>query len=601
MSVEVNKTDRIVNVTVEKKYGKSIETDIDIAGQRVGFKQEGEANFEYIDLPKLEFDDLTQAQKDSLKLTFDQLTQAEKDSLKGDDGIGFENAGKNLFNKEAIVWGYLNETTGAVNETSSSWFISDFIPVREDNVITVSPRVHKICEYNASKEFIKGVVVEPNAQTTFTTLTETKYIKVEEYSGYEEVMQIEYGSTNTSFEPYTQTLRATGLKTGTEVIFPNKEIESDVSGFKLGMSSIKFDQLSFQRGKNLFDKTAIKLGSVSHTTGIATETGSGNWFYSELIPVKPAKQIHFSLINKVWQYDENGEYIEGTFVEVAPQNQLTITTKDTTHYIRIYDYITTIDNKQIEYGSTTTMYESFNPLVKINKTVKGLPISIASGKWVDKNYLAIGDSVTEGGKYQSIVANKIGATVETHAKGGLSVVQLIDGDGDGFPALSGSQLSNKHLVTLFAGLNDRSKNIGQRGDIYPTNDTIYGRFQYAINSIFSLAGSVSKKDIRLVLITPHKVGKYNYINADGGDEYPVGSGQTLEDIVNAIKDLGGLYGLPVIDLYHTSGINDFTWDIYTNNTTSSSGPYPANPDNVHPNDKGHDLIARIIASSIENI
>jgi hypothetical protein len=82
MSIEVNKTDRIVNVTVEKKYGKSIEADIDIANQRVGFKQEGEANFTYIDLPKLEFDDLTQGQKDSLKLTFDQLTQTEKDSLK---------------------------------------------------------------------------------------------------------------------------------------------------------------------------------------------------------------------------------------------------------------------------------------------------------------------------------------------------------------------------------------------------------------------------------------------------------------------------------------------------------------------------------------
>jgi hypothetical protein len=66
----INKTDRVVNSTIYRKYGvdgKSIEADIDIANQRVGFKQEGEANFEYIDLPKLEFDDLTQAEKDSLK------------------------------------------------------------------------------------------------------------------------------------------------------------------------------------------------------------------------------------------------------------------------------------------------------------------------------------------------------------------------------------------------------------------------------------------------------------------------------------------------------------------------------------------------------
>jgi hypothetical protein len=68
----INKTDRVVNSTIDRKYGvdgKSIEADIDIANQRVGFKQEGEANFTYIDLPKLEFDDLTQAQKDSLKVS----------------------------------------------------------------------------------------------------------------------------------------------------------------------------------------------------------------------------------------------------------------------------------------------------------------------------------------------------------------------------------------------------------------------------------------------------------------------------------------------------------------------------------------------------
>jgi lysophospholipase L1-like esterase len=113
MSIEVNKTDRIVNVTVEKKYGKSIEADIDIAGQRVGFKQEGETNFTYIDLPKLEFNDLSQAQKDSLKLTFDQLTQAEKDSLKGSDAnVTSENIATALgytpANDSEVVKGILN-------------------------------------------------------------------------------------------------------------------------------------------------------------------------------------------------------------------------------------------------------------------------------------------------------------------------------------------------------------------------------------------------------------------------------------------------------------------------------------------------------------
>jgi hypothetical protein len=139
MSIEVNKTDRIVNVTVEKKYGKSIEADIDIAGQRVGFKQEGEANFTYIDLPKLTFDELTEAQQDSLKLTFDQLTQAEKDSLKGSDANVTQ---ENIENALPYVIAKDNEVVKITGKRPQNYTETDhtnYRPVANSQLLKASP------------------------------------------------------------------------------------------------------------------------------------------------------------------------------------------------------------------------------------------------------------------------------------------------------------------------------------------------------------------------------------------------------------------------------------------------------------------------------
>lgn len=225
-------------------------------------------------------------------------------------------------------------------------------------------------------------------------------------------------------------------------------------------------------------------------------------------------------------------------------------------------------------------------------------------KWAGKKMLCIGDSVTAAQKYQAVISEFTGMTVTTHAKGGIGLVQMVDGDGaatDPIAALTAAQLQDKDVVTVFGSLNDRTRLVGARTDMYPAQQTIYGRLNYVITKIYTLAASVNRKDIRIVLIAPHKVGRYAYIDADGGQEYPVGSGQTLQNIVDAIKDVAGFYGLPVVDLYRNSGINNFNWDILTLNTVSSAGPYPANPDNVHPNDAGHRLIGRYISSEINKL
>lgn len=233
--------------------------------------------------------------------------------------------------------------------------------------------------------------------------------------------------------------------------------------------------------------------------------------------------------------------------------------------------------------------------------LNGNTSSASTKRYLGEKFLAIGDSVTAAQKYQTWIAQLTGATVTTHAKGGIGLVTMVDGDGattDPLPALTAAQLQDKKIVTIFGSLNDRARLIGTRADMYPAQQTIYARLNYVINKVYTLAASVNRKDLRIVLITPHKVGKYNYIDADGGQEYPAGSGQTLETIANTIIDLGGFYGLPVIDLYHNSGINNYNWEVLTANTVPNSGPYPGNADNVHPNDAGYKQIGTYIASQL---
>ena len=76
-------------------------------------------------------------------------------------------------------------------------------------------------------------------------------------------------------------------------------------------------------------------------------------------------------------------------------------------------------------------------------------------------------------------------------------------------------------------------------------------------------------------------------NTDGTNK----NGNTLLDFVNAIKDVCGLYGIPVLDMYNNCfyGLSDKTVKIFM-------------PDKLHPNDKGHkEKIAPKIGCFINNI
>jgi hypothetical protein len=228
-------------------------------------------------------------------------------------------------------------------------------------------------------------------------------------------------------------------------------------------------------------------------------------------------------------------------------------------------------------------------------------------KWKDKQILAIGDSLSVLSKWQDKVALMHSCTFTNHVKGGIGLVQMVDGDGaptDPIPPLTSSDVSGKDAIILFGGINERDTVYGALGNLYPTQNTLYGRMQYVINKLYSLLQVAGNLTCKILVVAPHCCGKYSWIDVDGYGEYPVGSGQTLELMVNNIKTCAQYNNLKVVDLWHNSGIGRNTWNVYTASPTPIQDPpnggalFPNNSDQVHLNDLGYTMIGSIIGQEM---
>ena len=94
---------------------------------------------------------------------------------------------------------------------------------------------------------------------------------------------------------------------------------------------------------------------------------------------------------------------------------------------------------------------------------------------------------------------------------------------------------------------------------------------------------------QIVLLTPiHRAGFYaNEKNWQCTEDYTYQCGIYLEEYINAVKDAGNIWAVSVIDLNSTSGLFPMM-DEYVQYFKDGSN------DRLHPNDKGHERIARTL-------
>jgi len=256
-----------------------------------------------------------------------------------------------------------------------------------------------------------------------------------------------------------------------------------------------------------------------------------------------------------------------------------------------------------------------------------IAIAIISFTHRPLTWVAIGDSITYLNDHTNETGDRVTKGYLSRVTEKLSYIQYVNQGHNGWTSRRIADSIDKlgipraDIYSIFLGTNDwwHGDHIGTWKDYAnATGDTtIYGAFRTIIDKIRSL-----NPDAAIVLITPLQRSDFVYINDAKNHAY--GSykdkdGQTLEQVVNAIRDIGEHEHFRIVDLYHTKKLSiphlvqykrlrdpqtgeyrNYTYPDYTTipfDPVKDEYPYPVDAigmtyDGLHPSDKGNEVIAK---------
>ncbi len=188
----------------------------------------------------------------------------------------------------------------------------------------------------------------------------------------------------------------------------------------------------------------------------------------------------------------------------------------------------------------------------------------------------LGDSITAANQWQPVVVGRTGATIVfqdarpgrkfsdsfecygapsvgsapgTFQPAGNSYCQTA-GDLSSTGNTLAQNLAMADMLLIRLGTNDQNITLGALGDA-TTAGTFHGNMRWVIETLLA-----AKPTLRIILITP----ELNHF----------GSPQAIQNVVDAEIAYGNSMGIPVLDLYRTSGNNPLTNSVYTYDGTHLS-------------------------------
>lgn len=244
-------------------------------------------------------------------------------------------------------------------------------------------------------------------------------------------------------------------------------------------------------------------------------------------------------------------------------------------------------------------------------------------------WVAIGDSITYLNDHQNETGNRVTKGYLTLIAEKFPQVTYINQGHNGWTAVNiADKIESLRLVkadvyTVFLGTNDwwQGKPLGSIADYEQAtgSGSVFGAFRVITDKLKQL-----NKKAKIILITPMQRGDFVYINSyknNAFGSYKPKKDQTLEQFANAVMEIGRKEKIPVVDLYHDSGINldnivhfkrlkdpqtgtyrDFKYPDYVEvpfNPETDEYPYPEEAsdmtyDGLHPSDRGYEVIARML-------
>lgn len=484
----------------------------------------------------------------------------------------FLSVGTNIFNKNNVVTGYYVSNVDGTLAVNASYSTSELIPILPNTNYTRT-NAQVIAYYDAGKTFISGVAA--GGATTVTTPANAAYIRVSIANTILGSYQLQKGDVSTSYESFYLL---------TNPSLPVKIKATDIPLEELTGTNIKNGTLTpnktsmFVSNQNLFNIATMTAGkAVGYTNGQLADNAS--YGASDYIEVKPNTQYIKSGTYQLAFYDKDKVYISGlNNAHVNP-----FTTPPNTYFVRLtilttdptaYPYYMMVEgatlptkfraclNKNVDYDAI------LNPLYFLDSRFS---------KWRGKSWYVIGDSMSFADVYTKEVFKR--CDMATYANDGNAGSSFVTWHTNNWVNTTTVQASD--LVTVFLGTNDYSGNqtLGTINDD-KTQNTVYGSIKWMIDTIL-----VAKPSVRLAFFTPLQRGAFST-----GPVFPApnGIGVTLQQIVQAIKDVCGLYAIPVCDLFNISGLNTYNLTYYT-------------ADNLHPTTAFYQKIGAMMANFLETL
>lgn len=221
-----------------------------------------------------------------------------------------------------------------------------------------------------------------------------------------------------------------------------------------------------------------------------------------------------------------------------------------------------------------------------------------SKRWRGKRALFFGTSITwycmtgkanETDGYPQLVAEKLGLNFDTSRDViGVTGAAIADSSntatyGAIYTTINTTDTTAADIVCIEGGTNDFKLNvplgaIGAMGDVTFDTSTFYGALRFSIEKILD-----ENPDVQILLIADTQRD-----NAGYDVNYTNSAGCRMEDYVDAMIRVGNLYGIPVCDWYHKSGINEKNLDLYT-------------VDGLHLNSAGYARVADLTAETLADI
>jgi len=263
-------------------------------------------------------------------------------------------------------------------------------------------------------------------------------------------------------------------------------------------------------------------------------------------------------------------------------------------------------------------------------------VSISSFNQPEKTWLALGDSITYLNDHADETGHRVTKGYLTRVTEALPGYEYINQGHNGWTArqiahdINRLGLKKADVYTVLLGTNDwwSGVRLGSFAD-YRNNtgdSTIYGSFRIILDKLKTLNPKAT-----IILMTPLQRVDFVYINDmhnNAYGSYKKKKGQSLSQIADAIVRIGKSEKMPVVDLYHKSGMTLSNLVKFKMLKDAVSGeyrhyPYPSfvgrafNPDKdeypypqeaigytfdgLHPSDKGNQVIADMLVKQFKKI